>query len=101
MCEGLCVSSQYLSPSGGLKIREQVKAKGIVFVDPSEYVSTLITQEVASGFNSVCFTTGRGFCYGSKLEPSNKTVSHTPMCNRMSGGVVINRGVTADSAASV
>jgi len=43
-----------------------------------------VTGQVAGGANIVCFTTGRGSCFGCKPAPSLKLATNTPMYQRMS-----------------
>jgi len=75
---------------------EPIKVKGLVFIDSPGYDPVSITGEVASGCNIVCFTTGRGSCYGNKPAPSIKIASNTPMFEHMSEDMDINCGTIAD-----
>ncbi len=69
-----------------------VRDKGFVVVDTPGYDPASITGMVASGANVVCFTTGRGSCYGCKPVPSIKIATNTPMYERMVGDMDINAG---------
>ena len=83
------------------KYSEPITENGLVFVDSPGYDPVSITGQVASGCNIVCFTTGRGSCYGNKPVPSIKIASNTPMYNRMMGDMDINCGTIADGIETV
>lgn len=87
--------------AGVYKYGEKIKVKGLVFVDSPGYDPVSITGEVASGCNMVCFTTGRGSCYGNKPAPSIKIASNTPMFERMSEDMDINCGTIVDGLESI
>jgi len=87
--------------AGVYKYGEPITAKGLVFVDSPGYDPVSITGEVASGCNLVCFTTGRGSCYGNKPAPSIKIASNTPMFDRMNEDMDINCGTIADGSENV
>lgn len=87
--------------AGVYKYGEQIKARGLVFVDSPGYDPVSITGQVASGCNLVCFTTGRGSCYGNKPSPTIKIASNTPMYDRMRGDMDINCGTIADGEETV
>jgi altronate hydrolase len=80
---------------------EPVKTKGFVFMDSPGYDPVSVTGQVASGCNIVCFTTGRGSCYGCRPAPSLKLATNTPMYARMTEDMDINCGEVADGTASV
>ena len=44
----------------------------------------------------ICFTTGRGSCFGSYPAPTIKLASNTPMYERMVGDMDINCGPVID-----
>lgn len=87
--------------AGVYRYGEQITAKGLVFVDSPGYDPVSITGEVASGCNLVCFTTGRGSCYGNKPAPSLKIASNTAMFEHMEEDMDINCGTIADGSESV
>jgi len=72
---------------------EPVTARGFVFMDSPGFDPASVTGLVASGANMVCFTTGRGSCYGCKPTPSIKIATNTPMYERMIDDMDINAGV--------
>ena len=80
---------------------EAITAKGLVFMDSPGYDPVSITGEVASGCNIVCFTTGRGSCYGNKPAPTIKIASNTPMYQRMKDDMDLNCGTIADGTETV
>lgn len=87
--------------AGVYKYGEKITAKGLVFVDSPGYDPVSITGEVASGCNMVCFTTGRGSCYGNKPAPSIKIASNTPMFDRMREDMDINCGTIVDGVETI
>ncbi len=89
------------SLAGVYKYGEKIRAKGLVFVDSPGYDPVSITGQVASGCNLVCFTTGRGSCYGNKPAPTIKIATNTPMFNRMHEDMDINCGTIADGGETV
>lgn len=72
---------------------EPITERGFVFMDSPGNDPASVTGMVAGGANVVCFTTGRGSCYGCKPVPSIKIASNTPMYQRMEGDMDINAGV--------
>jgi altronate hydrolase len=80
---------------------EPVTKHGFVFMDTPGYDPVSATGQVAGGANMICFTTGRGSCYGCKPAPSLKLATNTPMYNRMSEDMDINCGEVLDGGASV
>ncbi len=81
---------------GVYRYAEPVVNKGFAFMDSPGYDPCSITGQVASGCNLVCFTTGRGSCYGNKPVPSIKLATNTPMYNRMVEDMDINCGTIID-----
>ena len=80
---------------------EPVTKQGFVFMDTPGYDPVSVTGQVAGGANMICFTTGRGSCFGCKPAPSLKLATNTPMYNRMAEDMDINCGEILDGAASV
>ena len=80
---------------------EPVTKPGFVFMDTPGYDPVSVTGQVAGGANMICFTTGRGSCFGCKPAPSLKLATNTPMYNRMAEDMDINCGPIADGEASV
>ena len=78
------------------KYGEIITKKGFVFMDSPGYDPVSITGEVASGCNVICFTTGRGSCYGNKPSPSIKIASNTKMYQHMIEDMDINAGTIID-----
>ena len=80
---------------------EAVTKRGFVFMDTPGYDPVSVTGQVAGGANIICFTTGRGSCFGCKPAPSLKLATNTPMYNRMMDDMDINCGEILDGGASV
>lgn len=77
---------------------EPVTAKGFVFMDTPGFDPPSVTGMVAGGANIICFTTGRGSCYGCKPVPSIKICTNTETYNRLSDDMDINAGVILEGA---
>lgn len=75
---------------------ELITQRGFVFMDSPGYDPASITGMVASGANVVCFTTGRGSCFGCKPTPSIKIATNTAMFQRMRDDMDINAGVAVE-----
>lgn len=87
--------------TGVYRYGERITTPGLAFVDSPGYDPVSITGQVASGCNLVCFTTGRGSCYGNKPAPTIKIATNTPMFERMREDMDINCGTIADGEESV
>ncbi len=87
--------------TGVYQYGERITEKGLVFVDSPGYDPVSLTGEVASGCNMICFTTGRGSCYGNKPVPSIKIASNSAMYHRMQDDMDINCGTIADGSETV
>ena len=86
---------------GEIDYAEQVKTKGFNFMNSPGYDPVSVTGQVASGANLICFTTGRGSCFGFKPTPSIKIATNTNMYNKLSEDMDINAGTIMDNVASV
>ncbi|MBW2348858.1 MAG: UxaA family hydrolase [Deltaproteobacteria bacterium] len=80
---------------------EQVRSRGLVFMDTPGYDPVSITGMVAGGANVICFTTGRGTIYGCKPVPVIKLASNTAMYDRLSADMDINCGRVLDEDLTV
>ena len=87
--------------TGVYKYAEPITERGFVFMDSPGYDPTSATGQVASGGNLICFTTGRGSCFGFKPAPSIKLATNTEMYRRMEEDMDINCGVILDGECSV
>ncbi|MCP1199568.1 UxaA family hydrolase [Notoacmeibacter sp. MSK16QG-6] len=83
------------------KYAEPVTAKGFVFMDTPGYDPAAATGQIAGGANMVCFTTGRGSCFGSVPAPTMKLASNTPMYERMKSDMDVNCGRIIDGETTV
>jgi altronate hydrolase len=84
-----------------LSYAEPLKNKGFNFMDSPGYDPVSVTGQVASGANVICFTTGRGSCFGCKPVPSLKLATNTTMFNRMSEDIDVNCGTVIDGEETV
>ncbi|MGJ8556706.1 MAG: altronate dehydratase, partial [Sulfitobacter geojensis] len=75
---------------------EPVTQKGLVFMDTPGFDPVSATGQIAGGANLICFTTGRGSCFGSYPSPTIKLASNTPMYTQMSDDMDINCGTVID-----
>ena len=91
-----------VSKSGGSQLRdvylyaEPIETKGLVMMDSPGFDPVSATGQIASGCNMMCFTIGRGSCYGAKPVPSLKLTTNTPLFERMSDDMDINCGTVLD-----
>ena len=51
-----------------LDYAEKISEKGFHFMDSPGYDPVSVTGQVAAGSNLICFTTGRGSCFGLNLR---------------------------------
>ena len=79
-----------------LNYAEPLKNKGFNFMDSPGYDPVSVTGQVASGANVICFTTGRGSCFGCKPVPSLKLSTNTAMYEKMSEDMDLNCGTIAE-----
>jgi altronate hydrolase len=86
---------------GVYKYAEPITERGFVYMDSPGYDPCSATGQVASGGNLICFTTGRGSCFGFKPVPSIKLATNTEMYRRMEEDMDINCGVILDGEASI
>ncbi len=73
-----------------------VMAHGLVFMDTPGYDPIAATGQIAGGANMMCFTTGRGSCFGTALCPVIKIASNTPLYQHMKDDMDINCGGVID-----
>lgn len=78
------------------KYAEPVTSRGLVIMDTPGYDPVAATGQIAGGANLICFTTGRGSCFGSYPSPTVKLASNTPMFTRMFDDMDINCGTIID-----
>ncbi|QGJ68405.1 D-galactarate dehydratase [Planctomycetales bacterium 10988] len=71
---------------------EPITEPGMVVMDTPGFDPSSVTGMVAGGANVVCFTTGRGSCFGCKPTPSIKIATNTPMYERLSDDMDVNAG---------
>ncbi len=78
-----------------------VDKRGLVFMDTPGFDPMSATGQVAGGANVICFTTGRGSCYGCRPAPSLKLATNSAMYRRMEEDMDINCGEILDGTASI
>ena len=84
-----------------LDYSEQISSKGFNFMNSPGYDPVSVTGQVAAGANIICFTTGRGSCFGFKPSPSIKIATNTNMFNKLEEDMDINAGTIMDGESSV
>ena len=80
---------------------DQVRSRGLVFMDSPGYDPASVTGQIASGCNLVAFTTGRGSAFGSKPSPCIKIATNSEMFGRLEADMDINAGPILDGDESV
>jgi altronate hydrolase len=80
---------------------ERIQRAGLVFMDSPGYDPVSATGQVAAGANLICFTTGRGSCFGCKPAPSLKLATNTPMFRLMSEDMDLNCGEILDGTSTI
>lgn len=73
-----------------------VDRHGLVFMDSPGFDPVSATGQVASGANLICFTTGRGSCFGCAPVPSIKISTNTGLYQRMAGDIDLDCGTVLD-----
>jgi len=86
---------------GVYEYAEPVTARGLVFMDTPGYDPVSATGQIAGGANMICFTTGRGSCFGSIPAPTIKLATNTPMYERMLADMDVNCGTIIDGVATL
>ncbi len=84
-----------------LSYAEPLKKRGFNYMDSPGYDPVSVTGQVASGSNIICFTTGRGSCFGFKPTPSIKIATNTNMYNKLYDDMDINAGTIMDGESEV
>ncbi len=84
-----------------LDYAEKLKISGFNFMNSPGYDPVSVTGQVAAGANIICFTTGRGSCFGFKPTPSIKVASNTNMYNKLKDDMDINAGTIMDNEQSL
>lgn len=82
--------------SGVFEYAEPIRIPGFVFMDSPGYDPVSVTGQVAAGATVVCFTTGRGSCYGCKPSPTIKITTNSDTYRRMQSDMDIDAGVILD-----
>jgi altronate hydrolase len=85
---------------GVVAYAEPICQSGLVFMDSPGYDPVSATGQVASGANLVCFTTGRGSCFGCAPTPSLKLASTSDLYRRMESDMDIDCGTIIEGRES-
>jgi len=80
---------------------DQVRSRGLVFMDTPGLDPVSVTGIVAGGATVVAFTTGRGSCFGFKPTPVLKIASNTAMYQRMQADMDVDAGTIVSDGRSV
>lgn len=80
---------------------ERIEEKGLVFMDSPGYDPVSATGQVAGGANLICFTTGRGSCFGCRPSPSLKLATNSALFAHMEDDMDVNCGVILDQGLSI
>ncbi len=80
---------------------ERIDGPGLVFMDSPGFDPCSSTGQIAAGANLICFTTGRGSCFGSKPAPCIKIATNTPMFERLRDDMDIDCGPVLDGRATL
>lgn len=76
---------------------ERANVPGFVFMDSPGYDPVSATGMVAGGANLICFTTGRGSCFGSRPAPTVKLATNRDLATRMAGDMDVDcSGIVED-----
>ncbi len=75
---------------------EPAATPGLVFMDSPGYDPVSATGQVAAGANLICFTTGRGSCFGCAPAPSIKIATNSALFRHMAGDMDIDAGTVVD-----
>ena len=95
------VSKGGSSPLNGVfGYAEPIAIPGLVFMDSPGYDPVSATGQVAAGANLICFTTGRGSCFGCAPAPSLKIATNSDLFRRMAGDMDLDAGPILDGALS-
>ena len=84
-----------------LDYAEKISNNGFHFMDSPGYDPVYVTGQVAAGSNLICFTTGRGSCFGFKPTPSLKIATNTNMYNNLIEDMDVNAGTIMDGVNSI
>ena len=79
---------------------EPIATPGLVFMDSPGYDPVSATGQVAAGANLICFTTGRGSCFGCAPAPSLKIATNSGLFRRMAGDMDLDAGPILDGTLS-
>ena len=71
---------------------EQIKNKGLIFMDTPGFDPVSVTGLVAGGCNLVAFTTGNGSVYGCSIAPTIKIATNSKLYKNLRNDIDIDAG---------
>ena len=77
---------------------EQIRGKGLVFMDSPGFDPCSATGQIASGANILAFTTGRGSVFGSKPSPCIKIASNAALAAALDDDMDVDCSPILDGA---
>ncbi|MFL6734731.1 MAG: UxaA family hydrolase [Sphingomicrobium sp.] len=77
---------------------EQIRSKGLVFMDSPGFDPCSATGQIASGANVLAFTTGRGSVFGSKPSPCIKIATNAALAASMDDDMDVDCSPILDGA---
>lgn len=82
-----------------LEYGEQIREKGLLFMDTPGYDPVSATGQIAGGAQMLVFTTGRGSAFGSKPTPTIKVATNSALFAAMPDDMDLNCGdILSDGA---
>ncbi len=86
---------------GVVDFAEEIRYKGLVFMDTPGYDPVSITGIAAGGCNVIAFTTGRGSAIGFPTVPVLKIASNSRIFHAMNDNMDVNAGQIVDGTATI
>lgn len=84
-----------------LEYGEQIREKGLLFMDTPGYDPVSATGQIAGGAQMLVFTTGRGSAFGSKPTPTIKVATNSALFASMPDDMDLNCGDILSDGASI
>jgi altronate hydrolase len=80
---------------------ERPRARGLVIMDSPGYDPVSATGQIAAGAQVVCFTTGRGSCFGSVPAPALKLSTTSDLARRLPDDIDVDCGPVLTGEATI
>ncbi|WP_394706107.1 UxaA family hydrolase [uncultured Martelella sp.] len=84
-----------------LEYGEQIREKGLLFMDTPGYDPVSATGQIAGGAQMLVFTTGRGSAFGSKPTPTIKVATNSALFAAMPDDMDLNCGDILSDGVSI